>query len=211
MKNLINKIKSISRVQLFAIILIIVGISIMIPKGLGMFEFYKEVKYANDNNFRAGNLSPDLLRPWMTIRYIAVAYAIPQEYLLKAANIQPKEENSMIALNRLNSNMKLGKTNTGPEMMNTIKRAIIAYRANPVVTGLIERNVSDWMSVQYIANSTGIPAEGIFKQLGISKEGNAYLPLGFLSDTVNFQGGPKALVAALQKIVDSQGVQPVQP
>jgi hypothetical protein len=211
MKSLINKLKSISKVQLFAIILIIVGLSIMIPKGLGMFEFYKEVQYATNNNFQAGNPSPNLLRPWMSIRYISVAYAVPQKYLFEAANIQPKEENSMIALNRLNNQMKLGKLNGEPTLIKTIRDAIIAYRASPVVTGLIERKVSDWMNVQYIANSTGIPAETIFQEIGIPMDGNAYLPLGYLSDTVNYTGGSKALVSALQKIVDSQAVQPVQP
>ena len=67
MKNLIDKFKSISKIQIFAVVLIVVGLAIMIPKGLGMFDFYKEVQYANLHNFRAGNLSPDLLRPWMTI------------------------------------------------------------------------------------------------------------------------------------------------
>lgn len=207
MKKLISKL---TPIQWLAVALIVIGLAIMIPKGLGMFEFYKEAKYATDNNFQAGNLSPDLLRPWMTIRYVSVAYAVPQEYLFTAAGIQPKKENSMIALNRLNSQMGLGKTDGGPTIMKTLREAIVAYRANPVVTGLIERKVSDWMTVQYIANSTGIPPETIFQQIGIPMDGNAFLPLGYLSDTVNYSGGPKALVAAIQKIVDTQSTQPTQ-
>jgi hypothetical protein len=208
MADFIAKIKSISKIQILALALIIVGLGIMIPRGLGMLDFYKEVQYAREHNFKAGNLSPDLLRPWMTIRYISVAYAVPQKYLFDAASIQPKKENSMIALNRLNSHMRLGTVNGRPTLMNTIRDAIIKYRAEPVITGLIERQVMDWMSVQYIANSTGIPAQSIFRDLGISMEGNAYLPLGVLSNEVNYSGGPKSLVAALQKIVDSQTTQP---
>jgi hypothetical protein len=208
MADIIAKIKSISKIQILALVLIVVGLGIMIPKGLGMLDFYKEVQYAREHNFKAGNLSPDLLRPWMTIRYISVAYAVPQKYLFDAAGIQPKKENSMIALNRLNNHMRLGTVNGRPTLMNTVGEAIIKYRANPVITGLIEKQVADWMSVQYIANSTGIPAESIFHDLGVPMDGNAYLPLGVLSGEVNYVGGPKALVAALQKIVDNNTAQP---
>jgi hypothetical protein len=211
MSNLIARLKTISKVQIFAIILIIIGLSIMIPRGLGMFDFFKEVRYANEHNFKTGNLSPDLLRPWMTIRYVSAAYAVPQKYLFDATGVPPKNQNSMIALNRLNNQLQLGKIEKSPALIQIVRKAILAYRANPVVTGLIERKVSDWMNVQYIANSTGIPVETIFQQLGIPMQGNAYLPLGYLSDTINYAGGPKALVAALQKIVDEQGVKPVVP
>jgi hypothetical protein len=211
MKTIIEKLKSISKVQILALILVVVGVAIMVPKAKGMFDFYKEVRYATDNNFAAGNLSPELIRPWMSIRYLSVAYAVPQKYLFDAANIQPKKETSMIALNRLNQQMRLGSVDGQPALMKIIREAILAYRANPVVTGLIEREVSNWMTVQYIANSTGIPAETIFQKTGIPADGNAYKPLGFLSDEVNFTGGPKALVAAIQKIVDAQGVKPLVP
>ena len=208
MRNLIDKIKSISKIQFFALILIIFGLGVMVNKGLGMLNFYKEIQYAKVNNFKAGNISPDLLRPWMTIRYVSVAYAVPQKYLFDAAQIQPKSENSMIGINRLNNQMQLGSLNGRPILMNTIRDAIIKYKANPVVTGLIEKQVRDWMSVQYIANSTGIPAKTIFQELGIPMDGNAYLPLGGLSDEINYQGGPSKLVVALQMIVDSHRVQP---
>ncbi len=211
MKNLIEKIKSISKVQILAVILVIAGLAIMVPKARGMFEFYKEVRYAADNNFAAGNLSPDLLRPWMSIRYIAVAYAVPQKYLYDALGIRPKKETSMIAINRLNRQAGQGKANGNPELMGAIREAIVAYRANPVATGLIEQRVEDWMTVQYIANSAGIPAEAIFQETGIPLAGNAYKPLDFLGDEVDYQGGPKALVAAIQEIVDAQAVKPVTP
>lgn len=208
MANIINKIKSISKIQLVAVALIIVGLTFMVVKGLGMLNFYKEVQYARVNNFKAGNISPDLLRPWMSIRYVAVAYAVPQKYLFDAANIPPKKENSMIGINRLNSQMQLGSLNGRPILINTIRDALVKYKSNPVVTGLIEKKVEDWMSIQYIANSTGIPAETIFKELGITMAGNAYFPLNVLSDDANFAGGPSALVAAVQKIVDSHPVLP---
>ncbi len=208
MKKLFSKL---TPVQWLAIALIVIGLAIMIPKALGMMDFYREVNYAIEHNFAGGNVSPDLLRPWMSIRYISVAYAVPQKYLFDATGIQPRKETSMMGINRLNQQMQLGQVNGQPALMKTIHDAIDAYRANPVVTGLIEKNVEDWMTVQYIANSTGIPAETILTELGIPVDGNAYKPLGFLSDEINYSGGPGALVAAIQKIVDEQGQKPGAP
>ena len=197
--------------QWLAVLLIFIGVVIMIPRGIGLFSFSKEALYAAEHDFAAGNLSPNLLRPWMSIRYIAVAYAVPQKYLYDALGIRPKKETSMIAINRLNRQAGRGKANGNPELMGAIREAIVAYRANPVATGLIEQRVEDWMTVQYIANSAGIPAETIFQETGIPLAGNAYKPLGFLGNEVDYQGGPKALVAAIQEIVDAQAVKPVTP
>lgn len=208
MQDLTKNLKSISKTQILAVVLIMLGLGVMVSRGLGMLNFYKEVRFAREHNFKAGNISPDLLRPWMTLRYISVAYAVPQKYLFDAAGIQPREENSMIALDRLNRHMHLPTLNGQPAIINTIRNAIIKYRASPVATGLIERRVRDWMSVQYIANSLGLPADTIFQQLNIPMAGNAYLPLGPLSQAVNYPGGPAALTSAVQKIVDSHPVTP---
>ena len=211
MKNLLEKLKSISWVQWLAVALILVGVAIMAPKARGMLEFYKEAQYATVNHFYEGNVSPNLLRPWMSIRYISVAYAVPQKYLFDTAHIQPKKETSMLGINRLNQRMGLGQVNGEPALIKTIRQAIVAYRAHPVATGLIEQHVEDWMTVAYIANCTGIPAETILQSAGLPVDGNAYYPLGFLKDKVNYPGGLKALIAAIQKIVDAQGVKPVTP
>ena len=208
MKKLISKLTS---VQWLAVALMLVGVMIMIPKAKGMLDFYKEVQYAAEHNFASGNVSPDLLRPWMSLRYIAVAYAVPQLYLYDAAGIKPRPETSMLALNRLNQQMGHGKANNQPELIGTIKDAIVAYRANPVATGLLERKVEEWMTVQYIANSTGIPADTILQALNLPLDGNAHKPLGFLSDEVDYPGGQKMLIAAIQEIVEAQGAKPVLP
>lgn len=208
MNNLIGKLKSISKVQIVAVILIVIGLAIMIPKAKGMLNFYKEARYATDNDFAAGNPSPDLLRPWMSIRYIAVAYGVPQKYLFDTANIQPHRESSMVSLNRLNRQLGLGQIDGQPAVMNIIRDAIISYRASPVATGMIEQHVEGWMTVQYIANSTGIPAETLLAETGITLDRNAFKPLDFLCNEVKYPGGPKALVAVLQKVVDEQGIKP---
>lgn len=208
MKKLYNLL---TPIQWLAIVLIVLGVAIMIPKAKGMIEFYKETRYAAENDFAAGNLSPDLIRPWMSLSYIAAAYAVPQQYLYDAANISPKKETSMLGINRINQRMNLGVVNGQPALLKTIREAIISYRVNPVVTGLLEKQVEDWMTMQYIANSTGIPVETFFKAINIPAAGNAFKPLGFLSDEMKFIGGKKALIAEVQKIVDAQGVKPVHP
>jgi hypothetical protein len=211
MKSLIEKFKSISKIQWLAVALIVIGLTIMIPKAMGMVDFYKEASYAAKHDFASGNLSPDLIRPWMSLRYIAVAYAVPQLYLYDAADITPRKETSMIALDRLNQQMKLGQVDGQPALMKTIREAILAYRTNPVVTGLLEQHAEDWMTVQYISNSTGVPVEIIFAGIGLPSEGNANKPLGFLSNEMDYSGGPRALVAAVQNVLDIQGVKPSQP
>jgi len=208
MKRIIQKIKTISKIQLLALVLIIIGAAIMIPKATGMLDFYKEVRYAAEHDFAAGNLSPDLLRPWMSIRYVAVAYAVPEKYLFDAVGVNPKKETSLIALNRLNRQKGLGQAGGAPVVMTTVRDAILSYRANPVATGLIEQKVEGWMTVQYIANSTGIPAEAFFTGTGIAPDGNANKPLDFLSDEIKYSGGPSALVTAIQKVLDTQGKKP---
>ena len=211
MKSLIEKIKSISIVQVIALLLIIGGIAIMIPKGMGLLDFYKEARYATDNNFQAGNLSPDLIRPWMSMRYIAAAYAVPEKYLFDALKIEPRRETSLVGLARLNAQLKLGTVDGQPALIKHVKTAILSYRANPVVTGMIEQKAEDWMTVAYIANSTGLPADTILGGTGIPPEGNQYKPLGFLSDEYHISGGPKALIAAIQKNIEAQQSKPVKP
>jgi hypothetical protein len=208
MKKLASKL---TPIQWLAVLLILIGVAIMIPKAVGMFDFSKEARYAAEHDFAAGNLSPDLLRPWMSVRYISVAYSVPQAYLFDAAGIQPRKETSMLSLQRLNKQMHLGQLDGEPALMQKVREAILAYRADPVVTGLIEQRVEDWMTIQYISNSTGIPVETIFAGTGLPADDNANKPLGFLSDQASYPGGNRALIAAIQKVVDAQGAKPVQP
>jgi hypothetical protein len=53
--------------------------------------------------------------------------------------------------------------------------------------------------------------ETIFAGIDLPAEGNANKPLGFMSDEMNYPGGPKALVAAVQKVLDDLGVEPAHP
>lgn len=208
---MLEKIKSLNRIQIISLIVIALGVALIIPRITGMASIYKEAEFAFENNFAEGNVSPDLLRPWMTIRYISTAYAVPQAYIFEATNIQPRKETTLISLERLNQQMQLGEVNGEPVLVNKMREIIISYRANPIATGLIEREVQEWMTIQYIANSTGISADAIFEYADIESEGNAYFPIGFLSDRINYEGGEDALIAVIQEIVDEQGIRPETP
>jgi hypothetical protein len=204
MSRFIDRLKAISKVQWVALALIIVGLGVMLLKAVDMMGFYREVQFATEHNFQSGNPSPDLLRPWMTIRYISAAYALPQQYIFDTTHIQPRKETSLIAIERLNSQMGLGQVNGEPALLVSLRESIVAYRANPVHPGLIERQVEEWMTMQYLANSTGIPVETFFAEIGVPMDGNAFLPLGYLSDVVHYSGGTNALLAALQNVVETR-------
>ncbi len=208
MHAFIRKLKSIPKPLILAVVLIAAGLAVMIPKGKALVELSKEARYAIENNFESGNPSLDLLRPWMTLRYIASNYAVPQKYLFDACGIPIRKESSEIAVSRLNKIMRLGEQDGLPELLVKIRAAIQRYREQPVVTGLLEQHVEDWMTVEYIANSTGIPAETLLGEINLPVEGNRYVPLGPLSDRLKYTGGVQGLEAALQKVVDSHAVKP---
>ncbi len=117
--------------------------------------------------------------------------------------IQPQKETSLIGIHRLNQEMGLGEENGQPALIGKIRQAILDYRARPIATGLIEQRVEGWMTIQYIANSTGLPVETIFAEIGLPSTQNANKPLDFLSDEVHYDGGPNALSAAIQKVIDA--------
>lgn len=208
MHAFIQKLKSIPKPLILAAALIAVGLVIMIPKGKALLELSKEAHYAIENNFESGNPSLDLLRPWMTLRYIASNYAVPQKYLFEACGIPARKESSEISISRLNNIMRLGDQDGMPALLFKIRAAIQQYRDHPVVTGLLERHAEDWMTVEYIASSTGIPAETLLSEINLPVEGNRYVPLGPLSDRLKYTGGVQGLEAALQKVIDSHPVQP---
>ena len=80
-----------------------------------------------------------------------------------------------------------------------MRQAIGQYRENPLTTGLGD-DVRPWMSIQYIANSTGIPPEYIFEQIDLPMEGNEYKPLTLLDDEFDY-----GLVEAVQAALDQYG------
>ncbi len=200
-----NKITSISKKQLLALFLIVVGLVMVVNYGYRTFVAYRALEYARSHNFDQGNPDPGLVRPWMSLEYIAVAYAVPLEFLYAQLHIPLENPNSHASLGDINREFRAEQPDAQgrPIIMAEVRAAILAYRADPVPTGLVEGGVRLWMTIQYIANSTGIPPETIFEQIGVPMSGHAYIDLNRLADVVHYEGGPHALIADLQKIVDS--------
>ena len=200
-----------TRIQWMALGLMLIGVALMAVKGAGLLNSAREARYAVENNFSAGDLDPALIRPWMNVRYISSAYAVPQKYLFEALGVTPGKETSLIALERLNKQHNLGKNGEKPAILQKVVEAVNTYRANPVTTGLIEREVEDWMTIQYVANSTGITAEELAASAGIPLEGNLNKPIGVVADQTDYPGGAKALANALNEFVQQFAPQPEQP
>lgn len=200
---MLSRLKSLTKLQILAILIILAGMMIMAVRVKGMLDISREAQYARNNNFAAGDLSPDLLRPWMSLRYIAVAYAVPQKYIYDAIAVQARPETSMLGIDRLNRQMGLGQVNDEPALLGKVRQAILDYRANPVATGLLEQRVDGWMSVEYIANSTGVPAETILQRINLpDTAANRNRPLDAVAKEENYSGGTRQLMVDVQAVLD---------
>lgn len=177
---------------------IMLGVAIALFFGVRAVRSFRQVQYMREQGLDRGAASVDAVRPWMTIRFVAVAYAVPEEYLYSALTIPFDRRNRDQSLGELNRAYNLGLVPGGTELVavDKARSAITEYRANPVATGL--RDVRLWMSVRYIANSTGLTSEQIFAAIGLPGAGNEYKPLGLLADEQRYPGGPPALERAVR-------------
>lgn len=189
--------------RVWAVLLLLVGLVLIVRYGQRTLRSYREFEYAREQGLLDGTASVDAMRPWMTVRYIAVAYAVPEEYIYNELGIpyvdRPGPRGDSVGdLARLiapNQDPKAGHD----AVLTRLREIILAYRENPVAPGL--RDVRPWMSIAYIANSTGVPIDYIFGQLTLPQTDNEYKPLDFLSEDQHYPGGPKALVDAVQAAV----------
>lgn len=192
-------VKLARRRWLLAAVLIVLGLAITVYFGTRAIMSFRQISYIHEQGLDRGVASVDAIRAWMTIRFIAVAYAVPEEYMYSQLYIPFRERNADHSLGRLNRDYKFGQSPNGdyPAIIDKVKEAITAYRADPVVTGL--RDVRPWMSIRYIANSTGVPENYIFEQLGLPMTDNENKPLDILTDELHYRGGPRALTEDIQR------------
>ncbi|MGB0387576.1 MAG: hypothetical protein ACPGWR_22380 [Ardenticatenaceae bacterium] len=166
--------------------------------------------------FRTQPLKPGItdvqaIRPWMTIRYIGVAYAVPEEYLFFQLDIPFDNRTRDDTLGRLNRHFEVGepKPDEPPPIINKVQEAIKRYQEEPVATGLDQ--IRAWMSVQYIANATGVPAAYIFESIGLPlEEANEYMLLRDLDGKYRY-GGPRQLIEAIQEAIAQYEAQAPAP
>jgi hypothetical protein len=191
--------KSLTKLQILAIVLVLVGLGLVIFFGLRSYRSFQAMQYIRDEGLDTGTADVDAIRGWMTIRFVAVAYGVPQEYIFAELDIPFDRRNSNDTLGHLNQEYDFGRPaeRGEPPILDKVQEAILAYRANPVATGLRE-DVRPWMSIRYIANSTGIPEAYIFEQIGLPAAGNESKPLDRLDHEFKF-GGRREIVEAVKE------------
>lgn len=196
---MISFFKSFTRWQLLAIVLVLVGLGLVIIFGIRSYRSFQTMRYIQEQGLDAGTADVDAIQPWMTIRFVAVAYAVPQEYIFAELDIPFDRRDSNAILGDLNRKYDFGRPaeRGEPPILDKVREAILAYRANPVATGLRD-DVRPWMSVRYIANSTGIPEAYIFEQIGLPAAGNESKPLDRLDHEYKF-GGRREIVEAVKE------------
>ncbi|MBN1995344.1 MAG: hypothetical protein JW953_21830 [Anaerolineae bacterium] len=197
--------KSLTKLQILAIMLVMIGVVLVVYFGMRSYRSFRAMQYIQEQGLDLGTADVEAIRPWMTLRFIAVAYAVPQEYLFAELGIPFEQRNSNETLGQLNRKYDFGRPTEdhNPPILEKVKTAILKYQANPVATGLKE-DIRPWMSVRYIANSTGIPAEYIFEQLNIPAEGNEGKPLDRLDQEYHY-GGRRAIAEAVKQALAQYG------
>ena len=113
--------------RLLAIAVIVFGLVIAAFFGVRSMQSFREIQYIRQHGLDRGTASVDAIRPWMTIRFIAVAYAVPEEYLYSALAIPFERRNADRALGELNRDYQLGLTPNGAEL-------VIIDRARAAIT-----------------------------------------------------------------------------
>jgi len=191
-------IKTLLNRKTLAALLIGLGLLVTLFFGSRAIESYRRLQYIREQGLDQGTASVEAIRGWMTIRYISVAYAVPEEYIFAQLDIPYTRRNSHDTLGQLNRSYQLGRSAQGeyPAIVDQVAEAILAYRANPVATGL--RDIRPWMTIRYIANSTGVPEAYLLEQLGLAEGDNyAVMPLDALAEASHYRGGPRRLIEAI--------------
>lgn len=193
---------------LLTLAVIAIGLAITGFFGVRSLRSFRELQYIREQGLDNGSANTTAIRPWMTIRFIAVAYAVPEEYIYSALNIPFDRRNANQSLGELNRIYQLGQTPGSTELaiIDKTRGAIAEYRLNPVATGL--RDVRPWMSIRYIANSSGVPESEIFAGIGLPAADNATKPLDLLAKDQRFAGGPRGLAEAIQKVLEQRKATP---
>jgi hypothetical protein len=191
-----------------AILLIVAGAVIISLYGLRSVRAYREFQYIRAEGLDRGTARIEAIRSWMTVRYIAVAYAVPEEFIFAQLEIPYNRRNNHATLGELNDEYGMGLSPNGtyPQIIDRVAQAIRDYRANPVPTGL--RDIRPWMTIRYIASSTGIPEEYLLEQIGLDAQRAAQIdatvrPLDQLAPELHFPEGPRALFRRLEDAIEN--------
>lgn len=185
--------------------LILIGLVVTVLFGLRSVRSFRQVQYIQQQGLDRGTASVDAIQPWMTIRFIAVAYAVPEEYLYAALDVAFDRRNADRPIRRIQPDRPTPTDSPPPTpipdfgkvIVEQAKAAVLAYQADPVATGL--RDIRGWMSLRYISNSGGIPLDDLFAKTGLPSTLNPDKPLELLAEETKYPGGPRGLVEDVAK------------
>src|SRR4051812_48436222 len=76
-----------------AALLIVVGLGVIALYGLRSFRAYREFQYIRAEGLDRGAARVEAIRPWMTVRYVGVAYAVPVEFIFAQLDIPYNRRN----------------------------------------------------------------------------------------------------------------------
>ncbi|MEZ4657080.1 MAG: hypothetical protein R2911_05875 [Caldilineaceae bacterium] len=159
----------------------------------------QQQQFLREQLFARGAPDVKAVRAWMTLRFASVSYGVPESFLYAQLGIPAEGADDEPTLGQLNSRYGFGLSENGeyPAIVDKVQTAILAFRANPTPPGLAQ--IDDWMSIRYIANSTGIPESYLLAQIDIAVPNAAIQNLTDLSVASSYPGGVRDLVRALQK------------
>ena len=99
------------------IAVIALGLAIAAFFGVRAVSSFRQLQYIRQQGLDRGAASVDAIRPWMTIRFIAVAYAVPEEYLYSALAIPFDGATPTKSLGELNRTIALGLVPNDTELV----------------------------------------------------------------------------------------------
>jgi hypothetical protein len=184
-------------------VLILIGLIVVVLFGIRTARSFRTLQYIREEGLDRGIASVEAIRPWMTVRYVSVAYGVPQEYMFAELEIPFDRRSSNDTLRHLTRMYDLGGSDQGnyPAIVDKVATAVLAYQAHPVVTGL--NDIRPWMTLYYIANSTGVAEAYLLEELGLTAEdNNLYKPLDELAGAERYPGGPRGLIEALKTALE---------
>ncbi len=190
--------------------LIFFGVVLVGVFGMRAYGSFQRLRYIQEQGLDDGTADVSAIQPWMTARFVAVAYGVPEEFLFDRLGIEYDERDANAPLGRINRRLQPRRppVSEDPEILKRVREIILEYRANPVTVEL--GRVEPWMSIRYIANSTGVPEADLLAALGLpASDEHANRPLGMLEREPDLKPNRMPeLIRTLEEVLRAAGVGP---